>query len=467
MSLFNTIIIAIALVAFGSATDAIDSADVGLNANLILAETVITSSVCNKGFVDCRDGFEVIDGETTTRTCHDACGGSGGSCCSDGKGLDACDHFSGLVCKDGSCNASNGGKVCKDASIERVINSCIGGEACMNAGSNGFVGYVVDSCQGDMACSNAGSDGGKIGIIRNSCTHGNEICHSTGRDGGFIGMIDDSCKFGDRNCLGLAEEGSIGYIIRSCSGTEDDLTHDSCSQAGKGIDILPIEGRARFDRIDCRNGMAYANELNTEKSCRAACAASGGSCCIGEDACTDFTGLVRTDGSCSGPQACYGAKIGLVVNSCVDQQSCDQAGGNGADGVEGHIGSISNSCHGSNACGYAASGGSIGTIENSCNNGDYNCIGVAYEGDIGQILSSCSGTEDAPVDKACYHVGRGEFIYDDIDNCCNSVNEVCCQDSTECSDTVTPLQEECTAIASPSPSPSMDFRGFARRFADE
>ena len=63
MSLFNAIIIT--LVAFSSATDAIDSADVGLNANLILADSVITSSVCNKGFVDCRNGDEVIDGAIT------------------------------------------------------------------------------------------------------------------------------------------------------------------------------------------------------------------------------------------------------------------------------------------------------------------------------------------------------------------------------------------------------------------
>jgi len=246
MSLFNTIIIAIALVAFGSATDAIDSADVGLNANLILADSVTTPSVCNKGCVDCRNGFEVIDGETTTRTCHDACGGSGGSCCSDGKGLDACDHFSGLVCKDGSCNASNGGKVCKDASIERVINSCIGGEACMNAGSNGFVGYVVDSCQGDMACESAGSDGGEIGIIRNSCLHGNENCHSAGTYGAIIGMINDSCKFGDRNCLGLAEEGSIGYILSSCSGTAADTVNYACAGVGYGDDIGGI--------LSCCNG---------------------------------------------------------------------------------------------------------------------------------------------------------------------------------------------------------------------
>eukprot|EP00580_Thalassiosira_gravida_P000179 CAMPEP_0201600630 /NCGR_PEP_ID=MMETSP0492-20130828/1646_1 /ASSEMBLY_ACC=CAM_ASM_000837 /TAXON_ID=420259 /ORGANISM="Thalassiosira gravida, Strain GMp14c1" /LENGTH=39 /DNA_ID= /DNA_START= /DNA_END= /DNA_ORIENTATION= len=39
-----------------------------------------------------------------------------------------------------------------------------------------------------MACSNAGSDGGKIGIIRNSCRHGNENCHSAGSDGGYIGL---------------------------------------------------------------------------------------------------------------------------------------------------------------------------------------------------------------------------------------------------------------------------------------
>jgi len=412
MSLFNTIIIAIALVAFGSATDAIDSADVGLNANLILADSVITSSVCNKGFVDCRDGFEVIDGETTTRTCHDACGGSGGSCCSDGKGLDACDHFSGLVCKDGSCNASNGGNVCKDASIERVINSCIGREACMNAGSNGFVGYVVDSCQGDMACESAGSDGGEIGIIRNSCLHGNENCHSAGTYGAIIGMINDSCKFGDRNCFGAAaEEGSIGYIIRSCSGSENHPSDDSCSEAGKGIDTQGIEDRDRVDEIDCRSGVAYANQLNTGKSCQVACTEFGGSCCVGEDACTDFTGLVRTDGSCNGPRACYRANIGSVVNSCVGVNSCNYAGYDSDAG----IGSMKNSCQGGSACASAAYEGSIGTIDDSCNYGNYNCYQLAKGGCIGQFISN----------------------------------------------TVTTLPDDCAS------DPTVGIRGFARRFADE
>mmetsp|Transcript_19646 Transcript_19646/g.30852 ORF Transcript_19646/g.30852 Transcript_19646/m.30852 type:complete len:264 (-) Transcript_19646:998-1789(-) len=224
MSLFNTIIIAIALVAFGSATDAIDSADVGLNANLILADSVITPSVCNKGCVDCRNGFEVIDGETTTRTCHDACGGSGGSCCSDGKGLDACDHFSGLVCKDGSCNASNGGKVCKDASIERVINSCIGVEACMNAGSNGgSVGDVVDSCHGRHACAGAAY-------------------------GGSIDTIENSCNYGNFNCYRLARKGSIGHILSSCSGTAGSavLVNYACYRVGNG--------EPTGDILSCCNG---------------------------------------------------------------------------------------------------------------------------------------------------------------------------------------------------------------------
>jgi len=302
MSLFNTIIIAIALVAFGSATDAIDSADVGLNANLILTETINT--------IDCRDGEAFDKGVSTGKSCEDECAASDGSCC---VGRAACDRFTGLVRTDGSCK---GLYACLGAKVKLVDNSCVGYSSCSSAGKNSAAGIrkIVSSCHGKEACKYAAYKG-------------------------HIGMIDGSC--------------------------------------------------------------------------------------IGDGACFE----------------------------------------SGRDG--GSIGTIVSSCRGKKACKYAAYGGSIGSIDDSCNNGDYNCIGVAYEGDIGQILSSCSGTEDAPVDKACYHVGRGEFIYDDIDNCCNSVNEVCCQDSTECSDTVTPLQEECTAIASPSPSPSMDFRGFARRFADE
>ena len=232
MSLFNTIIIAIAIVAFGSATDTIDSADVGLNANLILADSVTTPSVCNKGCVDCRNGFEVIDGETTTRTCHDACGGSGGSCCVDGKGLDACDNFSGLVCKDGSC--SNGGNACKGASIELVINSCIGVEACMNAGSNGgSVGDVVDSCHGRHACAGAAA-GGSISTIENSCRDGVYACGYAAANGGSIDTIENSCNYGNYNCYQLARGGSIGHILSSCSGSAAVPVHNACYRVGNG-----------------------------------------------------------------------------------------------------------------------------------------------------------------------------------------------------------------------------------------
>jgi len=281
MSLFNTIIIAIALVAFGSATDAIDSADVGLNANLILADSVITSSVCNKGFVDCRDGFEVIDGETTTRTCHDACGGSGGSCCVDGNGLDACDNFSGLVCKDGSC--SNGGNACKGASIELVINSCIGVEACMNASiervidscngrkacTDANIGSVVNSCVGNnscgsigeyshagidlirnscngrQACKYAAANGGSIDSIDDSC-HGVMACEYAAANGGSIDTIENSCNNGNYNCYQLARGGSIGHIISSCSGIAAALVDDACTDVGQGE---PID-----DILSCCNG---------------------------------------------------------------------------------------------------------------------------------------------------------------------------------------------------------------------
>jgi len=516
-----------AFIAFGSATNIIDAADVGLHANLILADTAITSSVCDGGFVDCRKGFAVIDGAITTQTCQAACDGS---CCSDGNGRDACMNFSGSVCKDGSCSASEGGRSCENATIERVINSCLGPTACLEAGRNdGFVGDVVDSCHGSNACYNAGGDkgsihmiksscldgdqncvaagamGGYIGIINNSCRRGNRNCVAAGGEGGIIGAINDSCQFGDRNCFDLAEEGSIGSIVRSCSGISNYQGNDACNAYGQGDDIDGMIG-SRNHFIDCRNGIAFFNEVSTEQSCREACAASGGSCCVGDNACDDFTGVVRADGSCSGIDACRGANIGLVENSCVEENSCSYAGANGVDGDAGIV-SLKNSCSGPSACLYAAYGGSVGTIEgscsgfkscvfaayggsigtiegscrgigacdcaaydggsidtieDSCNNGNYNCALVATGGgSVGLILSSCSGTADALATRACVEVGQGEGMrIDDINSCCNSGNEVCCQSSDFCDD-LNPLPDDCAADR------TIGTMGFVRRFADE
>jgi len=218
-------------------------------------------------------------------------------------------------------------------------------------------------------------------------------------------------------------------------------------------------------QIECLNGSEVLNGVITERTCHEACA---GSCCEEDNACDLFTGSVRTDGSCSGVNACSGAKIGLVENSCIGDYSCSYAGVGVSDVG---IGSIKSSCNGHGACSNAAYEGYIDSIEESCNYGDYNCYQLARGGSIGRILSSCSGTANAPVNDACAEVGVGEreVIYD-ILSCCNSDNgegEVCCQSSNYCDNTITTLPEDCAAIASPPPSPSMDYLGFARHFADE
>ena len=140
-----------------------------------------------------------------------------------------------------------------DGSVGDVVDSCHGHNACRNADSDGgYIGIIQNSCRdGDHNCVAAGAKGGMIGAIKNSCRHGNRNCVTAGGDGGFIGLIDDSCQFGSRNCLGLAEEGRIDYIIRSCSGSEDDPAEDSCT-SGEGVDIHGIKDIDHI--IDCRDG---------------------------------------------------------------------------------------------------------------------------------------------------------------------------------------------------------------------
>ena len=72
--------------------------------------------------------FECVGGIVSgdTKTCHDEC--AGGCCTFDDGGslFDACDGFTGKVCRDGSCN---GEQACDGATIKSVVNSCRGKNA--------------------------------------------------------------------------------------------------------------------------------------------------------------------------------------------------------------------------------------------------------------------------------------------------------------------------------------------------
>ena len=146
---------------------------------------------CSTTFVDCVKG----NVRGTTITCKAACQGT---CCVGGLThwqpvyFEACDFFTGQVCKDGkSCT---GASACSGAYIPTVVNhSCTGEDACRG----GAVGNIVDSCIGEEACEDAGIDGA-VGNITNSCI-GRIACSEAGSDGGSAGNIVDSC-IGEEAC---------------------------------------------------------------------------------------------------------------------------------------------------------------------------------------------------------------------------------------------------------------------------
>ncbi len=95
-----------------------------------------------------------------------------------------------------------------------------------------------------------------------------------------------------------------------------------------------------------------------------------GDCCIddeGYNACYGFTGNVCKDGSCYGLFACQDSKIPLVVNSCIGNKVCYEAGINGAGPFGGSIRNITDSCKGNDACYMLARySGQVGNVMNSC-----------------------------------------------------------------------------------------------------
>jgi len=162
------------------------------------------AATCNEGSVVCVDGY--ADNET----CEVACDGM---CCVS-EDNDACDDFTGEVCKDGvSCS---GDRACYGAKVDMIVNGCNGTIACFSAGSGGSIGGIYNSCQGDTAACFFAGYGGSIGEIYNSCL-GYNTCSAAGY-GGNISAIQNSC-LGYKACAGAASySGNIGNISSSCHG---------------------------------------------------------------------------------------------------------------------------------------------------------------------------------------------------------------------------------------------------------
>lgn len=166
------------------------------------------------------------------------------------------------------------------------------------------------------------------------------------------------------------------------------------------------------DYVNCDNGFVSGDSSTT---CAAAC---GGNCCVGGFACGEFTGKVCKDGSCTGSNACFGANIPWVKNSCKGGNfACDKAGNFGVNG--GSVGTMINSCIGLYSCPYMGYNGVGGNLLDSCV-GEKSCYWAgSNQGSIGSITSSCTGF------KACYKAGRdaASAIASNMNNCCNTDNE--------------------------------------------
>ena len=127
--------------------------------------------------VDCVDGVLKSD---TSQSCVDECDGD---CCVGTTGfLDACDGFTGRVCKDGySCN---GKEACKDANIDLVVGGCRGDEACEFAD---IKRGVIRGCIGEDGCKSVGGADGYVGRIKDGCV-GDEACAYLANNDGFVGF---------------------------------------------------------------------------------------------------------------------------------------------------------------------------------------------------------------------------------------------------------------------------------------
>ena len=193
--------------------------------------------------VDCDSG---ILASNSSVTCADACEGE---CCVGTTGSpDACEGFTGRVCKDNySCN---GEYACTDADIDLVVGGCSNAYACQGAdikkgvlrgcidtfscyktggyrdgfGPGGYVGFIKDGCVGNLACRYLGGLEGYVGFVDNGCV-GEDSCERAGiglknapRRGGRVGFIRNACK-GERVCQGAgSDDGFVGFIENSCTG---------------------------------------------------------------------------------------------------------------------------------------------------------------------------------------------------------------------------------------------------------
>jgi len=207
--------------------------------------------------------------------------------------------------------------------------------------------------------------------------------------------------------------------------------------------LEPIDGTEHcLPKQNCTG--AYHNDTQQQES-------AYGECCIGPDACADFTGCVAhtksefegrdeanylsADGSCNGTEACKDATLDLVAGtscqgegacrgltselvfkSCNGNLTCENAAIDVArwscDGYEACKGAVADklkgskagdACAGYRACMYlGADEGNVGNVTKSCV-GDYACENLGRDGGtLSRLVRGCKG------EKACKDVARGD-----------------------------------------------------------
>ena len=321
------------------------------------------------GYVQCFNGYEVYDnGDYTGDTCAEACGGE---CCvgdftnpDTGVTTNACDGFSGRVCKDG--NSCIGEQACFRAYIRSVISGCKGDGACFYASydSPTYIEKVHSSCNGFRACDGAADYGGFIDYIVDSC-QGDYACTYLANEYGSVSKVRYSC-IEDNSCFAAALfGGTINEIVFSCDGEY------SCAYAafGRYYDNVGAYGGGRIGGIE--------DSCYGFKSCMYA-AELGGS-----------IGYI-TFFSCSGDYSCYAltynyGTVGNIYDSCQKDSSCLNAAAG-----SGYIGYIFAGCDGLLSCNEAASSqGRIDGIFEGCN--EYKaCEGAAFGGfTISPAINDC------------------------------------------------------------------------------
>ena len=438
-------------------------------------------------FIECEGGY--VKGSDNSVSCESACDGK---CCVgvyeyEGETYQACDGFTGKVCKDSiSCV---GIYSCYYATVDSVANGCYGDFACDGAAAfGGSIGNITSSCHGKSACKLAASFGGSIEGIKESCLDGEDSCANAAAgyinddfesDGGSIGMIESSC-IGDSSCYKLAYyDGNVGDVSMSCEG------ENACGYAAMRGGIIGGIEESCLDDSSClytAAGYCYYNYITYAYECESLEDSNVGgnigmlksSCVEGESVCDNLAGNSGT--------------IGDVVESCDGFFSCS-----GAASYGGRIESITNSsCSGSNACSYAAScdayendnckAGRIGNITSSCDE-EKSCYKMAYEGGyVSNVLSSClgissceraafngsisDGIEDACLGKdTCKSLGENSTIDGAISGCCLQPGgckgltylPLCCVNATDQNRALQSCPGESTLPPSkaPSSSPSM------------